>query len=206
MNLSGFAELLQKLSLEKRLSEFSNIKKDMCQAVKPRQHCFGRKSFDLATIPPLRTQRACFGRDDGLGGSRRGRRWSEGGHLKVAATYAEVSVGGEVNIVAEVLDCGVEAGMELDSFVRFRTREGEEEAFAEELREVVTASRAEKGCVQIEAFRGTRDRRLFYIHSRWGSEEVFETHAQLAHTVKFLRRAEELLEQPVEAVRTERIG
>ncbi|MGB8324771.1 MAG: antibiotic biosynthesis monooxygenase [Candidatus Acidiferrum sp.] len=96
--------------------------------------------------------------------------------------------------------------MELDSFVRFRARGGEEEAFAEELRTVVTASRAEAGCVQIEAFRGTRDRRLFYIHSRWVSEEAFAAHAKLAHTVKFLRRAEELLEDPVEAVRTERIA
>ena len=95
--------------------------------------------------------------------------------------------------------------MELDTFVRFRAREGEEEAFAEELREVVTASRTERGCVQIDAFRGTRDRRLFYIHSRWVNEEAFAAHGQLAHTVKFLRRAEELLEQAVEPVRTERM-
>jgi len=35
---------------------------------------------------------------------------------------------------------------------------------------VVAPSRAEPGCLDIHAFRSTRDARLFYIHSRWKDE------------------------------------
>ncbi len=56
--------------------------------------------------------------------------------------------------------------MELFIFGRFRVRAGEEEEFAEALREVVKASREEAGCLEIHGYRGVRDRRLFYVHSR----------------------------------------
>ncbi len=56
--------------------------------------------------------------------------------------------------------------MELFSFVRFHVRAGQERALEEALREIVPASREEAGCLEIHAFRSTRDAQLFYIHSR----------------------------------------
>jgi quinol monooxygenase YgiN len=50
-----------------------------------------------------------------------------------------------------------------------------------------------------------RDRRLFYIHSRWKSEAAFQTHAELPHTVRFLKRLDMLLDQPRDVTRTELI-
>ncbi len=96
--------------------------------------------------------------------------------------------------------------MELFIFVRFHAREGEENAVEEALREVLGPSREESGCVSFEVFRSVRDRRLFYIHSRWVDEAAFEKHAELPHTVRFLERVDALLDQPREVTRTERIA
>jgi quinol monooxygenase YgiN len=96
--------------------------------------------------------------------------------------------------------------MELCFFGRFHVHAGEERAFEEALREVLDPSRDEEGCMSIHAFRGVGDRRVFYIHSRWRDEKAFDTHAQLPHTVEFLARAQELVEEAIEMMRTEEIG
>ncbi len=95
--------------------------------------------------------------------------------------------------------------MELFIFGRFRVRAGEEEEFAGALREVVKASREEAGCLEIHGYRGVRDRRLFYVHSRWKDEAAFEVHGRMAHTVKFLEKAEKLIEHELDVARAERI-
>ena len=96
--------------------------------------------------------------------------------------------------------------MELFIFARFHTREGQEDAVAASLREVVQATRGEPGCVAIAAFHSTREPRLFYIHSKWKDEEAFEKHAQLPHTMRFRKRMETLIAHAFEVNRTERIG
>jgi quinol monooxygenase YgiN len=96
--------------------------------------------------------------------------------------------------------------LEQYTFVRLHAREGEEGAVEEALREVTRLSRAEAGCVSIQAFRSMRDRRLFFIHSRWVDEAALQAHAGLAHTVRFLERVDVLVDQPREVARTEMIG
>jgi quinol monooxygenase YgiN len=91
-------------------------------------------------------------------------------------------------------------------FVRLHAREGEETAVEEALRDVTGPSRKEPGCLSFHIFRSTRDRRLFYIHSRWVNEDAFQLHAELPHTVRFLRRVDALLDQPRDVTRTEMIG
>jgi quinol monooxygenase YgiN len=95
--------------------------------------------------------------------------------------------------------------MELYGFVRLHARKGEENAVEEALREVALASREEAGCVSIHAFRSMRDRRLFFIHSRWVDEAAFQEHGKLPHTVRFLERVDALLDQAREVARTEMI-
>ena len=96
--------------------------------------------------------------------------------------------------------------MELYGFVRLHAREGEECGVEEALREVTNLSREEVGCVSIHAFRSMRDRRLFFIHSRWVDESAFQLHGGLPHTVRFLEQVDPLLDQPREVARTEMIG
>ena len=95
--------------------------------------------------------------------------------------------------------------MELDAFVRLHARAGEEGSVEEALHEVARASREEAGCLSFQVFRSVRDGRLFYIHSRWVDEEAFRAHAELAHTVLFLKLVDALVDQPREVGRMQRI-
>ena len=96
--------------------------------------------------------------------------------------------------------------MEQYIFVRLHTQKGEEEAVEEALLEVAGPSRGETGCISFHVFRSMRDRRLFYIHSRWVDEAAFEKHAELPHTVRFLKRVDALLDQARDVTRTEMIN
>jgi len=75
--------------------------------------------------------------------------------------------------------------MELYIFGRFLVLDGKESAFEAALGDVVTATRAEAGCLEVHGYRGVRNARLYYLHSRWRDVEVFEAHAKLPHTEKF---------------------
>jgi quinol monooxygenase YgiN len=91
-------------------------------------------------------------------------------------------------------------------FVRLLARAGQESAVEEALREVTGPSREEPGCLSFHLFRSMRERRLFYIHSRWMDEAAFQRHAELAHTKRFLERVDALLEQPREVGESSPIG
>ena len=96
--------------------------------------------------------------------------------------------------------------MELFIFARFHSHQGNEDAVAQALLDVLVPSREEPGCLSIHAFRSIRDPQLFYIHSRWKNEPAFENHAGLPHTVRFLERVEPLIDHPLDVTRAERIG
>jgi quinol monooxygenase YgiN len=95
--------------------------------------------------------------------------------------------------------------MELYIFGRFHSGPGNEAAVGDAINNILVPTRQETGCVSIHAFRSIRDPRLFYIHSRWTSEEVFETHATLPHTVRFLERVEPLIDHPLDVTRAHMI-
>lgn len=93
--------------------------------------------------------------------------------------------------------------MEMHIIARFHAREGEEDAVEAALREVAGPSREEPGCLDLHVFRSTRNRRLFFIHSRWKDEAAFEIHADLPHTVRFLECVAPLIDHPLDVNRTE---
>ena len=95
--------------------------------------------------------------------------------------------------------------MELFTFARFHTRPGEEGAMEEAIREGLTATRTEPGCVSTHAYRSTRDPRLFFIYSRWKDEAALEIHVNMPYTVRFFERAESLIDHPFDATRTVQI-
>ncbi|MGH7124565.1 MAG: putative quinol monooxygenase [Stellaceae bacterium] len=96
--------------------------------------------------------------------------------------------------------------MELFVFARFHAREGKEAELAALLREQVPFVRSEPGCLMIDVYRSTRDRRLFFIHSRWTDEAAFEVHAELGNTVDFIARAEALIDHPLDVTRSRPLG
>ena len=91
--------------------------------------------------------------------------------------------------------------MELFIFGRFHARPGHESGVEEALRNVVGPSRQEAGCLDIQAFRSTRDPRLFYIHSRWVDEAAFDRHAGLPHTARFVEHVQDLIDHPLDVTR-----
>ena len=96
--------------------------------------------------------------------------------------------------------------MELFIFARFHAREGKEADLAAALGKQVPFARTEPGCLMIDAYRSTRDPRLFFIHSRWIDEAAFETHAELGNTVEFIERAESLIDHPLDVTRSRPLG
>jgi quinol monooxygenase YgiN len=96
--------------------------------------------------------------------------------------------------------------MELFIFARFHARQGQEDAVAAALREVVPPTRAEPGCRAIAAFRATGDARLFWVHSRWRDEAAFEIHGGLPHTARFVARVAPLIDHRLDVVRTRAIA
>ena len=96
--------------------------------------------------------------------------------------------------------------MELFVFARFHARGGQETALAAELRGQIRAVREEPGCLAIDAYRSTRDPRLFYIHSRWSDEPAFEVHAELPNTLRFLERVQPLIDHALDVTRARPVG
>jgi quinol monooxygenase YgiN len=96
--------------------------------------------------------------------------------------------------------------MELFIFARFHARPGNEDAVAEAILDNLVPSRGEPGCLNIHAYRSTRDPLLFYIHSRWKDEAAFDNHAVLPHTVRFLARVQPLIDHPLDVTRSRQIG
>jgi quinol monooxygenase YgiN len=96
--------------------------------------------------------------------------------------------------------------MELYIFARFHARDGDEAAVAAALRDVVVPTRAEPGCLAIDAYRSIRDLRLFYLHSRWIDETAFNVHAELPHTLAFVQHVERFLDHPLDVARTTPLG
>jgi quinol monooxygenase YgiN len=95
--------------------------------------------------------------------------------------------------------------MELHIFARFHAREDRADEAAALMREVTGPTSAEPGCLEVRFYRGTRDPRLFHLHSRWRDEAAFEHHATLPHTVRFLERIAGLVDHPLEIIRARAI-
>ena len=92
--------------------------------------------------------------------------------------------------------------MEMFFFGRFHARQGEEEAVARAMRDVLGPTRAEPGCLFIQAYRALYDPRLFYIHSSWIDEAAFDNHAELQHTQRFVEVVASLIDHPLDLTRT----
>jgi len=92
--------------------------------------------------------------------------------------------------------------MELVIFARLYARPGQEPAVIAAMRDVSGPTRAEPGCLELHYYQSIRDRRLFYVHSRWTDEAAFERHAALPHTLRFIDAVERAMDGPLEASRT----
>jgi len=91
--------------------------------------------------------------------------------------------------------------MELFIFARFHARSGQENSVETSLRNVISPTRQEPGCLSIHAFRSIRDARLFYIQSRWVDEAAFDNHVDQPHTARFVEEMRPLIDHELEPTR-----
>ena len=91
-------------------------------------------------------------------------------------------------------------------FARFEPLPAREAEFRQELLRVAEPTRAESGCLAMHVFESLREPSVFAVHSEWADEAAFELHAQLPHTLRFLRAAEQLLTHAIQGLRTREIG
>lgn len=90
---------------------------------------------------------------------------------------------------------------EIFIFARFHAREGQENTLREAIQEEIQAARSDIGCLAVNAYAAVRNRRLFFIHSRWVDSAAFDTHAETPHTVHFVQLAETLIDHPLDVNR-----
>lgn len=96
--------------------------------------------------------------------------------------------------------------MPLHVFVRFEPQIGKQRQLLDELTLVMEPTRAEPGCISIRLYEATRDPHVFFIHSEWRDEAAFDSHAQLPHMTRFLSLVGDLINHPLQAVRTKQIA
>jgi quinol monooxygenase YgiN len=65
--------------------------------------------------------------------------------------------------------------------VSWVANEGEGDAVAELLRQLMPLSRAEPGCLQYDAHRDPDDERSFFVFERYADREALDAHAASAH-------------------------
>lgn len=96
--------------------------------------------------------------------------------------------------------------MPLYIFARLEPKPSQERQLRDELTRVVGPTRAEPGCVRIHIYESVRDPLTYFIHSEWTDEAAFDAHIELPHTVRFASVVDDLITQPLKAVRTKEIA
>ena len=91
-------------------------------------------------------------------------------------------------------------------FARFDPKPGREQELREELERVLAPTRAEPGCVHIHYYESVRAPSVYFIHSEWVDEAAFDRHAGLPHTRRFAAAVEDLMTNPLQAIRTRQAG
>ena len=95
---------------------------------------------------------------------------------------------------------------EIFIFARFHAKKGLQDSVAAVIKEVLSPTEKEPGCLYIHAFRAIRDPQQFYIHSRWQDEAAFDHHTRLPHTVRFLEKVQSLIDHSLDVSRTRPLG
>ena len=96
--------------------------------------------------------------------------------------------------------------MPLYIFARFEPRPGKQRQLLDELMLILEPTRAETGCVRVHLYESTRDPSTFFIHSEWTDDQAFDAHAEQPHMRRFLGLVDDLIAQPLKAVRTKQIA
>ena len=89
---------------------------------------------------------------------------------------------------------------------RIRAKADKVQRVEEELRKLLTPTRAENGCINFDMHQGAADPSLFLFHENWTSKAALEAHFETPHIKNWLRQAEGLLAEPLEVTLWNRVA
>lgn len=95
----------------------------------------------------------------------------------------------------------VQGRADIANIVRLRAVDGKAELLGAALGKLVTATREEPGCAQMELHQSADDPNLWMVYERWRGEEALAIHMKTAYVAEFLGQVEALTNGAVEVQR-----
>jgi quinol monooxygenase YgiN len=89
---------------------------------------------------------------------------------------------------------------------RIKAKEGMEERVKQELTNLLAPSRFDEGCINYDLHQSVHDKSLFLFYENWKSEGDLKMHLETPHLKNFLKRAEEILAEPLDVSLWSKIG
>jgi quinol monooxygenase YgiN len=89
---------------------------------------------------------------------------------------------------------------------RLKAKPGAEERLEELLKSLIEPTRAEAGCINYDLHRDLEDSSTFYFYENWRSREDLDAHFQTPHLERALGIAPEVLAEPLDLKRLEKLG
>lgn len=77
------------------------------------------------------------------------------------------------------------------------SKKGKEKETQELLLGLLAPTRAEKGCLNYDLHQSSEKPEEFVFHENWSSEEALKTHLRSLHVLQAMRKAKDLLTEPV---------
>ena len=81
---------------------------------------------------------------------------------------------------------------------RVRAKQGMEETVKNTLVGLLEPSRADEGCINYDLHQDQENPALFMFHENWTSEEALNKHLATPHLQAFIKKADELLAEPLD--------
>ena len=81
---------------------------------------------------------------------------------------------------------------------RIKAKAGMEERVRGELMALVAPTRSESGCINYDLHQSVDDKGLFLFYENWVSRKDLDEHLNMPYLQSFLKKADEILAEPVE--------
>ena len=86
----------------------------------------------------------------------------------------------------------------LTVIARLRAKAGQEAMLRQELKKLVTPTRAEAGCVLYDLHESNSEPGLFVFYETWKRDADLDAHFETPHITAFLAKVPELVEEPID--------
>lgn len=89
---------------------------------------------------------------------------------------------------------------------RLKAKPGAESQLEEALKRLIEPTRAESGCIDYTMHRSLEEPGTFYFYDNWHSQEDLDAHFEMPYMKQAIELAPELLAEPLQIIRLEKVG